>query len=336
MKDTLRNCIYNKNTSYIPIWFMRQAGRYLPEFREIRKKNPDFIKLCLNPNLVNEITLQPLKRFDLDAAIIFSDILMIPYGLGQNVEFKKGVGPILEDINLDQIINTDKENFEKKLFPVYEGIEKVKSNLKDKNLIGFAGAPWTLLLYMINKESPKKNFDFKKINKDKSLVDRLLKKIEEMICLHVDMQIKAGADIIQLFDSWAGLLPKNELENFCYYPTSKIVQHIKSKNIPVICFPKGIRENYIDFCSIVKPDCISIDFEVDPKWVKEKLNGISVQGGLDPKILLRDKEDIKKNTEKYLNVFKGYPYVFNLGHGVLPEIKPETIEYIIQIVRNKK
>ena len=336
MKNTLTECIKGKKTSYIPIWFMRQAGRYLPEFREIRKKNPNFIELCLNPDLVNEITLQPLNRFDLDAAIIFSDILMIPHGLGQKVEFKKGLGPILGDINLEQIINTDKENFKKKLFPVYEGIKKVKSNLKDKNLIGFAGAPWTLLLYMINKESPKKNFDFKKINKDKSLVDRLLKKIEEMICLHVDMQIKAGADIIQLFDSWAGLLPKNELENFCYYPTSKIVQHIKSKNIPVICFPKGIRENYIDFCSIVKPDCISIDFEVDPKWVKEKLNGISVQGGLDPKILLRDKEDIKKNTEKYLNVFKGYPYVFNLGHGVLPEIKPETIEYIIQIVRNKK
>tara|TARA_Y100000590_G_scaffold364175_1_gene422426 strand:- start:18 stop:1028 length:1011 start_codon:yes stop_codon:yes gene_type:complete len=336
MKDTLSTCIKSKKTSYTPIWFMRQAGRYLPEFREIRKNNPDFIKLCLNSNLVNEITLQPLKRFDLDAAIIFSDILMIPYGLGQNVEFKKGIGPILGDINLDQIINTDKENFKKKLLPVYQGIEKVKSNLKGKNLIGFTGAPWTLLLYMLNKESPKNNFDFNKINKDKTLVSKLLKKIEETICLHIDMQVKAGADIIQLFDSWAGLLPKKELPNFCYEPTFKIVEHIKSKNIPVICFPKGIGENYIDFCSIVKPDCISIDYEVDPKWIKEKLNGIPVQGGLDPKILLRDNEEVKKNTEKYLNIFKDYPYIFNLGHGVLPEIKPETIEFIIQIVRNKK
>ena len=336
MKHTLKECIKDKKISYTPIWFMRQAGRYLPEFREIRKKNTDFIKLCLKPDLVNEITLQPLKRFDLDAAIIFSDILMIPYGLGQKVEFKKGIGPILGNINLDNIINTDSFNITQKLLPVYEGIKKVKNNLKNKELIGFAGAPWTLLLYMLNKRSPKNNFDFDNISKDKSLTDKLLKKIEEMICLHVDKQIEAGANIIQIFDSWAGLLPKKELPNFCYIPNSKVVEHIKSKKIPVICFPKGIGKNYVDFCSIVKPDCISIDYEVDPKWIKEKLNGLPIQGGLDPKVLLTDKDKIKKNTENYLNVFQDYPYIFNLGHGVLPEIKPETIEYIIQLVRNKK
>ena len=336
MRDTLKECIEGKVTSYTPIWFMRQAGRYLPEFREIRKNNPDFIKLCLNPNLVNEITLQPLKRFDLDAAIIFSDILMIPYGLGQKVEFKKGFGPILEDINLDKIINTNPEDFVQKLSPIYKGIEKVKNNLKEKELIGFVGAPWTLLLYMLNKQSPKNNFDFNKINKDQFLINTLLKKIEEMICLHVDKQIEAGESVIQNFDSWASMLPKNELSNYCYTPILKIVEHIKTKNIPVICFPKGIKENYLDFCSTVKPDCISIDYEVDPKWLKEKLNGLPIQGGLDPKILLTDKEKIKKSTENYLNIFKDYPYIFNLGHGVLPEIKPETIEYIIQLVRNKK
>jgi len=331
MKDTLRICIEEKKTSYIPIWFMRQAGRYLPEFKEIRKKNINFIKLCLNPNLIAEITLQPLKRFDLDAAIIFSDILMIPYSLGQKVEFKKGAGPVLGDIELDNIINTDPADFIKRLLPVYKGIEKVKDNLKGKSLVGFAG------LYMLNKESPKNNFNFDKINKDKFLINKLLKKIEEMICLHVDKQIEAGANIIQIFDSWAGLLPKNELPNYCYIPTLKVVQHIKSKKIPVICFPKGIGESYVDFCSTVKPDCISIDYEVDPKWIKDKLNGTPIQGGLDPKILLDDdKERIKKNTENYLNIFKDYPYVFNLGHGVLPETKPETIEYLIKIVRNKK
>ena len=335
MKDLLKNCIYEKKNSYTPIWFMRQAGRYLPEFREIRKRNPDFIKLCLNTNLVNEITLQPLKRFDLDAAIIFSDILMIPFGLNQKVEFKKGIGPILGDLNLDSIINIDQTSFIKKLLPVYKGIEKVKNNLKEKELIGFAGAPWTLLLYMLNKGSPKNSFNFDEINKDKSLTEILLKKIEEMVCLHVDKQIEAGADIIQIFDSWAGLLPKKELSKFCYIPTLKIVEHIKSKNIPVICFPKGINENYIDFCEKVKPDCISIDYDVDPQWIREKLNSIPVQGGLDPKILLMDKNKIKEKTEYYLNTFKGYPYIFNLGHGVLPEIKPETIEYVINIVRNK-
>ena len=336
MKEILRECIEGKKTSYTPIWFMRQPGRYLPEFREIRKKNSDFIKLCLNPDLVNEITLQPLKRFDLDAAIIFSDILMIPYGLGQKVEFKKGIGPILEDINLDKIINTSSTNFIQKILPVYKGIEKVKNNLKEKTLIGFVGAPWTLLLYMLNKGSPKNNFDFNKINKDELLINKLLKKLEEIICLHIDKQIEAGANIIQIFDSWAGLLPKKELPKYCYIPILKIVEHVKSKKIPVICFPKGIGENYVDFCSTVKPDCISIDYEVDPQWIKEKLNGTPIQGGLDPKILLKDKEEIKKNTEKYLKIFKDYPYIFNLGHGVLPEIKPETIEYIIRIVRDNK
>ena len=335
MKDTLRECIKGKKTPYVPVWFMRQAGRYLPEFREVRKKNQDFIKLCLNSNLVNEITLQPLKRFDLDAAIIFSDILMIPYGLGQKVEFKKGIGPILGDIDPGNIINIKPEDFIQKLLPVYKGIEKVKNNLKEKNLIGFVGAPWTLLLYMLNKESPKNNFNFEKINKDKYLINRLLKKIEETICLHVDKQIEAGVNVIQIFDSWAGLLPKKELSNYCYTPTSKIVEHIKSKKIPVICFPKGIGEGYVDFCETVKPDCISIDYKVDPKWIKEKLNGIPVQGGLDPKILLKDKNEIKKSTENYLNIFKDYPYIFNLGHGVLPETKPETIKYLIQIVRNQ-
>ena len=336
MEDKIRNCIEKKKTSYTPIWFMRQAGRYLPEFREIRKKNPNFIKLCLNDDLVNEITLQPLKRFDIDAAIIFSDILMIPYGLRQKVEFKKGFGPVLENINLEKIIDVNPEEFVQKLNPIYKGIEKVKNNLKDKNLIGFVGAPWTLLLYMLNKESPKKGFDFDKINKDKLLNNKLLKKLQEFICLHIDKQIEAGANVIQIFDSWAGLLPKKELPDYCYIPISKIVKHIKSKNIPVICFPRGIGENYIDFCSIVKPDCISIDYELDPKWVKEKLNGVPIQGGLDPKILLTDKEKIKQSTENYLNIFKDYPYIFNLGHGVLPETSPDTIEYLIKIVRDKK
>ena len=336
MKDTLRACIENKKTSYTPIWFMRQAGRYLPEFRAIRKENQDFIKLCLNPDLVNEITLQPLKRFDIDAAIIFSDILMIPFALGQKIEFKKGFGPTLSSFNLDNIINTDPVDFVQKLLPIYKGIELVKTNTNKKSLIGFTGAPWTLLLYMLNNESPKKNFNFEKINKDKFLINRLLKKLEEMICLHIDKQIEAGANIIQIFDSWAGLLPKKELPNYCYIPILKIVEYVKSKKIPVICFPKGIGDNYIDFCSTVKPDCISIDYEVDPKLMRKKLKGIPIQGGLDPKILLLGEEEVKKNTKKYLDIFKDYPYIFNLGHGVLPETKPEIIEYLIKTIREKK
>ncbi len=336
MKDKLSKCINLKVTDYVPIWFMRQAGRYLPEFKEIRKQNPDFIKLCLNERLSAEISLQPIRRFDLDAVIIFSDILMIPYGLGQKIEFKKGIGPILGDLNFNVILNTKPNDFIEKLSPIYQAIKRVKKDIKDKNLIGFAGAPWTLLMYMLNKQSPKKGFDINNIIKSKSLMRDLILKLEDIIFLHTKEQVKAGADIIQIFDSWAGLLPEDKLSEYCYIPTSKIVKNIKSLQIPVICFPKGIGKNYIDFCSAVEPSCISIDYEVDPHWIKEKLNGIPVQGGIDPKILLGDKEEIKKNTEKYLNIFKNYPYIFNLGHGVLPETKPETIEYIIQIIRNKK
>ena len=336
MKHTLHECLINKKTSYTPIWFMRQAGRYLPEFREIRKQNPDFIKLCLNERLSAEISLQPIKRFDLDAVIIFSDILMVPYGLGQKVEFKKGIGPILGELNFNVILNTKANDFIEKLSPVYQAIKRVKKNIKNKNLIGFAGAPWTLLMYMLNRESPKNGFNINKIIKNKNLMRDLILKLEDIIFLHLKEQIKAGADIVQIFDSWAGLLPKNKLSEYCYIPTSKIVKNIKSLKIPTICFPKGIGENYIDFCSAVEPSGVSIDYETDPEWIKQKLNGLPIQGGMDPKILLGDKETIKKNIDKYLNTFKNYPYIFNLGHGVLPETKPETIEYVIQTIRSKK
>jgi len=336
MKDTLKECIKEKSSSHIPIWFMRQAGRYLPEFRDIRKQNPDFIKLCLNERLSAEISLQPIRRFNLDAVIIFSDILMIPYGLGQKIEFKKGIGPILGDLNFNVILNTKPNDFIEKLSPIYQAIKRVKKETGNKNLIGFVGAPWTLLMYMLNKQSPKKSFDINKIIKSKSLMKDLILKLEDIIFLHIKEQVKAGANIIQIFDSWAGLLPKDKLSEYCYIPTSKIVKNIKSLETPTICFPKGIGKNYIDFCSAVKPDCISIDYEVDPKWAREKFGGIPIQGGLDPKILFEDKEKIKKSVENYLNIFKGYPYIFNLGHGVLPETKPEIIEYIIQIVREKK
>ena len=261
---------------------------------------------------------------------------MIPYGLGQKVEFKKGIGPILGDLNFNIILNTKPNDFVEKLSPVYKAITSVKKNIKEKNLIGFAGAPWTLLMYMLNKKSPKNNFDINKIIKSKSLMRDLVLKLEEIIFLHTKEQVNAGADIIQIFDSWAGLLPKDKLSEYCYIPTSKIITNIKSLKVPVICFPKGIGDNYFDFCSAVKPSCISIDYDINPQQIKERLDGMPIQGGLDPKILLGEKEEIKKNVEKYINTFKDYPYIFNLGHGVLPETKPEIIEYIIQLIRNKK
>ena len=329
----LHKVIINKDTSFNPIWIMRQAGRYLPEFREIRKKNPNFIELCLNDSLSSEITLQPIKRFDFDAAIIFSDILMLPYGLGQKVEFEKNFGPKLGELNLNQISKIDEIDFVEKIHRVYKAIKKVSSNsdLNNKNTIGFVGAPWTLLVYMINQQSPKKNLK-KDFFKDNFLINRILLIIEKFLKVHIKNQVENGANVIQIFDSWAGLLEEKDLPNFIYTPTLSLVNFIKSLNVPVICFPREIK-NYKEFCDIVKPDAISIDYNVDPKKILKDIK-IPVQGGLDPKVLLTDYENLKKEAYKYLEIFKDHPYIFNLGHGILPETNPSMVENIIKIVKN--
>jgi uroporphyrinogen decarboxylase len=314
---------------------MRQAGRYLPEFREIRKKNPDFIKLCLNPDLVNEITLQPLKRFNLDAAIIFSDILMIPYGLGQKVEFKKGEGPILGEYEEKNILSTEDVDVIKKITPIYQAIKQVKNKTR-KNIIGFAGAPWTLLVYMLNKKSPKENFDFNFITKDKLLVKKLLEKLISTIVFHIIKQIEAGADVIQIFDSWAGLLPKKDLTEYCFDPTVEILKRVKKFGVPIVCFPKGIKESYIDFNNIVKPDGLNLDYEIDPVWAKNNLTNVVLQGGMDPKVLLKSQEEIYKEAKKYLDIFKDVPYIFNLGHGLVPETDPNKLEKLVKFAREHK
>ncbi|MDB3888825.1 uroporphyrinogen decarboxylase [Candidatus Pelagibacter sp.] len=329
----LHEVIINKNTHIKPIWIMRQAGRYLPEFRKIRKLNPNFIKLCLNENLSSEITLQPLKRFDLDAAIIFSDILMLPYGLNQNVEFKKNFGPILSEPNIKLMSKLDEVDFVEKVFPVYKAIKKVSNSslTKNKNIIGFVGAPWTLLVYMINLKSPKKELK-KDFFKDKFLINRILLILEKFLKIHIKNQVENGANVIQIFDSWAGLLDEKDLPNYIYTPTLSLVNFVKSLGVPVICFPREIK-NYKEYCEIVKPDAVNIDYNINPKEILKNIK-VTIQGGLDPKILLSDKETLKKETIKYLNIFKDHPYIFNLGHGVLPETKPEMVEYLVKTVKD--
>ncbi len=330
----IQDCIINNNHKKNPIWIMRQAGRYLPEFREIRSENPDFIKLCLNENLSSKITLQPIRRFDFDAAIIFSDILMLPYGLGQEVKFEKGLGPKLGKLDLDLITNTNKEEFSKKLNPIYKSISNISSDTicKNKDIIGFVGAPWTILVYMINKISPKKSLS-KDIFNDKLFIKKLLSVIEKFLKIHIENQIKAGATIIQIFDSWAGLLEEN-ISKFIYEPTLNLVNHVKKLDVPVICFPRGIKD-YKNFCEVVKPDMVNIDYNVDPKKIINEIQ-IPIQGGLDPKVLLTDKENLHIEATKYLQIFKDHPYVFNLGHGILPETKIEMVEELVKIVRDFK
>ncbi len=330
----ITNCIKNQDTKSNPIWLMRQAGRYLPEFREIRKENQDFIKLCLNSDLASEITLQPIKRFGFDGAVIFSDILMLPYGLSQKVEFEKNFGPKLGDINLETIKNVDEISFTEKVYKVYKAISKTSKDplMKKRDMIGFAGAPWTILVYMINKSSPKKGLS-NKFFKDDFLINRLLGIIEKFLKLHIKNQVEAGAQVIQIFDSWAGLL-EDKIPEYIYIPTLNIVDYVKKLGVPVICFPRGIKD-YKNFCEIVKPDAVNIDYDVDPKKIVNEIK-IPIQGGLDPKILLTDQKILKVEVEKYLDVFKDHPYIFNLGHGILPETKIEMVEELVKIVRNFK
>ena len=329
----INQIIINKKTDLNAVWIMRQAGRYLPEFREIRKINTNFIKLCLNKELSAEITLQPLKRFDLDAAIIFSDILMIPYGLNQKVEFKKNFGPLLGDLDLKNILKLTEQDFVEKINPVYKAINIVNNNqlTNNKSTIGFVGAPWTLLVYMINKQSPKLKLVDDFFN-DKILIKEILSILDKFLKVHIKNQVKNGAEVIQIFDSWAGLLDEKDLSNYIYNPTLSLVEFTKSLNVPVICFPRGIKD-YKNYCEFVKPDAVCIDYEVDPVQIKKEVK-IPIQGGMDPKVLLTDKENLKKEAKKYLDIFKDHPYIFNLGHGVLPETDPNMMDYLVKMVKD--
>ena len=258
---------------------------------------------------------------------------MLPYGLGQKVEFEKNFGPKLGKLNLNEIAKTDEIDFVEKIHRIYKAIKKVSSDtsLNNKNTIGFVGAPWTLLVYMINQQSPKKNLK-KDFFEDKFLINRILLIIEKFLKIHIKNQIDSGANIIQIFDSWAGLLEEKDLPNYVYTPTLNLVDYVKSLNVPVICFPREIK-NYKEFCDIVKPDAVNIDYNVDPKKILKDIK-IPIQGGLDPKILLTDKETLKKEASKYLNIFKDHPYIFNLGHGVLPETDPNMFDYLVKTVKN--
>ena len=330
LKQILSNKINCKS-----IWFMRQAGRYLPEFRKIRAKNTNFINLCLNSKLSSEITLQPIKRFNLDSAIIFSDILLVPYALGQNVKFVKGKGPILSEFNLKIFLNNNKISFTQKLNPIYKAIELTRKKLdKKKSLIAFIGAPWTLLIYMLGAKENKNKLNFEKIKSKNTEINLILNKLHEYLCIHIENQISAGADVVQIFDSWAGLLPLNDLSNYCYIPNLKIVEFCKNKKIPSICFPKGIGENYKKFNNVVKSDGLNIDYEIDPQWAKQQLKNVILQGGLDPRTLLLSDKIIQERSSKYFNVFRNTPYIFNLGHGLLPETDPDKVDKLIKFYRN--
>ena len=332
--SNLKQILINKNICK-SVWFMRQAGRYLPEFREIRKNNKDFIKLCLNSHLSSEITLQPIKRYNLDSAIIFSDILITPYALGQNIIFKRDFGPKLSEFRIETLMKNNKKKFSQKLNSVYKAIELTRKKLdKDKSLICFIGAPWTLIIYMLRLKKDNDRLNLDKYKNCKTQINQILSELNDYLCIHIKNQINAGADVVQIFDSWAGLIPDEDIKDFCYIPNKRIVDFCKSKKIATICFPKGLKENYEAFNDFVKPDGINLDADLDPKWARDKLKNVVLQGGLDPKILLKTGKDILEIATKYVKTFKDIPYVFNLGHGLLPETDPDKVKMLINFYRN--
>ena len=325
-----------------PIWIMRQAGRYLPEYLETRSKINNFLDLCYNPKLATEVTLQPIRRFDFDSAIIFSDILVIPDALGIKVDFIKNHGPKLAKFDiLNDLLKLNINNIKNHLKPVFEAISLTRQNLnQEKDLIGFCGAPFTLACYIL-EGGGSKNFDivkeisYKYPQQFSQLIDILTNSAIEFL----SYQIQAGVDVIKIFDSWAGILTTNQINEWVIKPAKKIVNyfHENYPQIPIIYFPKSIGVNFENFAKEVDSHGLAIDQTLDKKWVSQvlqkNLNKI-IQGNLDNHLLaFGTKKQIADETIEILKTFGEKPFIFNLGHGILPQTPIENVEYLLKIIR---
>jgi uroporphyrinogen decarboxylase len=329
------------NSRKTPIWLMRQAGRYLPEYKIIREKAGSFLNLCYSPADAAEVTMQPIRRFGFDGAIIFSDILVIPHSLGLELDFVQGEGPQLERItNFSELKNLKISKNNWQFENVWNTVSNVKNELaNDKTLIGFAGSPWTVATYILEGKG-KTDFAFCKnaVENDSKFVMDLLDILTEQTVNYLMGQIDAGAEVIQIFDTWAGLLNSYEnRDDFIINPTKKIILEIRNKhpNIPIICFPKGINylENYIEK---IKPNGVSIGSDVSMEFAKKLQKLATIQGNLDPQILITDKDKIKIAAENILENLAGKNFIFNLGHGILPETPIENVEFLVDLVRGYK
>jgi len=322
-------------------WFMRQAGRYLPEYREIRAKAPNFVQLCLTPELATEITLQPLRRFAMDAAILFSDILMVPYGLGVRLEFKEGEGPVLEPVSSAEDIQRlqgTADRFLSNVAPVFETVRRVAKGLPlDTALIGFAGAPWTVACYMIEGRGSR---DFTKTRRlaltDPGLFQTLMDLLVDVTSRYLNAQIEAGAEAVQLFDTWAGILPDGEFAKWAIEPVREIVERVQSRHpaVPIIAFPKGAGVHYAEYATLTGVECVGLDAGVPPEWAAKVLQPLSaVQGNLDPLLLVAGGKALEAAALRILNALGRGPFVFNLGHGIVPETPPENVARLAALIR---
>ena len=322
-----------------PIWLMRQAGRYLPEYQATRKKAGSFWTMCMTPELATEVTLQPIARFGFDAAILFSDILVVPYALGQNVRFEEGHGPILDSFaGLDRL-ERDAVLWGERLAPVYEAMRRTRAALvPGKALIGFAGAPWTLAAYMLEgKGSPDQRAAKLAAYRDPSGFMRLLELLADAVAWHLLKQIEAGADVVQIFDSWAGGLPEQEFRDWVLTPNRRVVAMVR-KHRPdarIIGFPRAATETgYRAYAEETGVDVVSIDTAASMRWAVSALGGrVALQGNLDPIALIAGGEALNRAVDNILRVTKETPFIFNLGHGILPETPLEHVTQLVARVR---
>jgi uroporphyrinogen decarboxylase len=337
-KILLKTLLGDTAPSSPPLWFMRQAGRYLPEYLKLREEAGSFLNLCFSPEKAKEVTLQPLRRFpEIDAAILFSDILVVPLALGYSLAFKTGEGPVLEKVDLDKVKTPHPEVFLKKLSPIFETIRLVKKELpEEKTLLGFAGAPWTVLTYMIEGGGSKDHQGVKKTAFScAGKIDLLIDVLIDFTILYLEEQIKAGVDAVQLFDSWAGVLPEPFYDRWIVQPIEKIVTHLREKfpKTPIIVFPKGNPAFYKKFFHL-EGVCLSVDsVACFDSLVSAAPKGQVFQGGLDPSFLVAGGHEMLREADRVLRAFSGRPYVFNLSHGMTPDVPVSNVRKLIDFVK---
>lgn len=324
-----------------PVWMMRQAGRYLPEYRATRAQAGDFLSLCYTPDLAAEVTLQPIRRFGFDAAILFADILLLPQALGPKLWFEAGEGPRMETTATPAQVAALRpaEAIHDTLAPVYETLRILKRELpRDTTLIGFAGAPWTVATYMIagrGKDDQAGAHALKAA--DRATFEALIDRITEATILYLSAQVEAGAEVIKLFDSWAGSLKGRDFDDFAVKPAARIISALKNRHpgLPVIAFPREAGPGYVGFAAATGADCVAVDNSVTPEWAAEHVQpGGCVQGNLDPSHMVTGGEALVRETRRVVRAFRNGPHIFNLGHGITPDADPANVQLMLDTIRS--
>ena len=340
MTKTILRALAGETLPTPPIWMMRQAGRYLPEYRATRAQAGDFLSLCYNPELAAEVTLQPIRRYGFDAAILFADILLLPQALGPKLWFETGEGPRMETtVTMDQVRALKPvEAIHDTLSPVYETVRILSRELPaETTLIGFAGAPWTVATYMIAGRGSKDQGAAHALkNTDRATFSALIDRITDATVEYLSEQVKAGAEVVKLFDSWAGSLKGADFEDFAVAPTAKIIAAMKARfpHLPIIAFPREAGSGYVGFAKKTGADCVALDNSITPEWGAENVQKDGcVQGNLAPEHMVTGGEALVRETRRVVDAFKGGPHIFNLGHGITPDADPENVKLMIDTVR---